>query len=206
MLMKAQVHLLPATREANKSADELFKHRISTFLANWDGRLASQNRLPQSKLRFLLLNTRVRGALCGTDQWLSRTTNAAGWQLAHGSRKSLAWGGAFLWHQPMAEWLLIAGACLPATAPGAEMCDSRKWPGLKHPAAPAVPSSSSLGGRRHSGGRVHSGHGRGGWLSMITILRSGHRCGSAHHGPTSQASPWLPRWPWSWCPQSTVGG
>ena len=51
----------------------------------------SKNRLPS--VRFLL-STRVGGgALCGTDQWLSRTTNGRWWTVAHGRR----WlgGGAF---------------------------------------------------------------------------------------------------------------
>ena len=101
----------------------------------------SKNRLPS--VRFLL-STRVGGgALCGTDQWLSRTTNGRWLTVAHGSRKSLAWGRSLLWHQPMAEWLLIAGACLTATAAGAEMCDSKKWSGLKYPTTPAMSSSSS---------------------------------------------------------------
>ena len=87
--------------------------------------------------------------------------------------KSRAWGRSLLWHQPMAERLLIAGACLTATAPGAEMCNSRKWPGLKYPTAPAASSSSS---RWTEAFRRQSPQWpcRSSWLSVITVRCSGH--------------------------------
>ena len=102
----------------------------------------SKNGLPavQSEAPFKHKSGGEGPSVALTNGWAGQPT-VASWQLL---TKSQAWGRSPPWRQPTAERLLVAGACLTASEPGAERCDCRKWPGLKkYPTPPAMSSSTS---------------------------------------------------------------
>ena len=79
--------VLLATGQANKSGYELLEQGITILIGKLadgeDGRLASQKTIfPQSEF-WPRLYTRGGEAHCGTDQWLSRTTESGWLTVAH---------------------------------------------------------------------------------------------------------------------------